>query len=191
MRGAGTRRLEGPVDNFLHIFFIWMHIFGVALLVGPQFFLALAWVPASRKISNLPERIQAMRIVTRRFGYIGGTGIVMLVVAGTYLIADWRDYYAVPDETEFTALRFGVVFIVKMTLFIVMLAAVALHMFYLGPRQLEALESQAKGERISEAEVRRVKMQSMAVSIVGLVLALVIMVMGVMLNSASWSLQEV
>lgn len=178
------------MDNFLHIFFIWMHILGVALFVGPQFFLALAWVPASRKISNLPERVQAMRIVTRRFGYIGGAGIVLLVVAGTFLIADWRDYYGVPDETEFTALRFGVVFIVKMTLFIVMLAAVGLHMFYLGPKQLEALEAQANGERITEAEVRSTKIQSMAVSITGLVLALVIMVMGVMLNSVSWSLQD-
>ena len=179
------------MDNFLHIFFIWMHILGVALLVGPQFFLALAWVPASRKISNLPERIQAMRIVTRRFGYIGGTGIVMLVVAGTYLIADWRDYYAVSEDDAFTSLRFGVIFIVKMVLFVVMLAVVALHMFYLGPRQLEALEAQANGERITEAELRSTKIQSMAVSITGLVLALVIMVMGVMLNSWRWSVQPI
>lgn len=178
------------MDNFLHIFFIWMHILGVALYVGPQFFLALAWVPASRKISNLPERVQAMRIATRRFGYIGGAGIVLLVVAGTYLIADWRDYYAVPEDTEFTALRFGVVFIVKMVLLTVMLAAVGWHMFFLGPRQLELLEAQANGERVSEAELRRARTLSMAVSITGLLLALAMMVMGVMLNSVAWSLQE-
>lgn len=179
------------MDNFLHVFFIWMHILGVALLVGPQFMLAFAWIPASRQISNLPDRIHAMRIMTRRFGYIGGAGIVLLVAAGSYLIADWRDYYAVPDDAAFTSLRFGVVFIVKMTLFVVMLAAVGLHMFYLGPRQLEAMESQARGERISEDEVRRTRRQSMLVSITGLALALAIMVMGAMLNTANWSLQEV
>jgi uncharacterized membrane protein len=184
---AGRR---GRLDNFLHVFFIWLHILGVALFVGPQFFLAFAWVPASRKISNLSERVEAMRIATRRFGYIGGAGIVLLVIAGTYLIADWRNYYGVPDETEFTALRFGVVFIVKMVLLIVMLAAVGWHMFFLGPNQLELLEAQANGGRVSDAELRRARTLSMAVSITGLVLALVIMVMGVMLNSVQWSLQE-
>jgi uncharacterized membrane protein len=178
------------LDNFLHIAFIWLHILGVALLVGPQFFLALAWIPASRRISNLPERIEAMRIVTRRFGYIGGAGILLLVIAGSYLIADWRDYYGVPENIEFTELRFGVVFIIKMVLFVVMLAAVALHMFYLGPRQLERMEMQARGEGVSEAELRSARMQSMMTSVLGLVLALAIMVLGAMLNTASWSLQR-
>jgi len=179
------------VDNFLHIFFIWLHILGVALLVGPQFFLALAWIPASRQITDLPTRVKAMRTVTTRFGWIGGAGIVIIVVAGTYLIADWRDYYAIPEDAEFTSLRFGVLFIVKMTLFVVLLAALALHMFYLGPRQLEKLEDQAAGLNVSEAELKQIRMRSMAVSITGLVLALVIMVMGAMLNTANWSLQEV
>ena len=43
---AGGIRPEAFVENFLHIFFIWLHILGVALFVGPQFFLAFAWVPA-------------------------------------------------------------------------------------------------------------------------------------------------
>ena len=179
------------MDNFWHVFFIWMHILGVALLVGPQFFMALAWIPASREITDLPVRIKAMRTITRRFGYIGGAGIVLLVLAGSYLIADWRDYYGVPDDAAFTDLRFGVVFIIKMSLFTVMLVALAVHMFWLGPRQLEALEAQANGERISEAEVRSARIQSMLTSVLGLVLALAIMVMGAMLNTANWSLQEI
>jgi uncharacterized membrane protein len=179
------------VDSFLHIFAIWVHILGVALFVGPQFFIALAWVPASRQIPDLKVRVEAMRTVTRRFGYIGGAGIVLLVLAGSYLIADWRNYYGVPDEVGFTELRFGVVFIIKMTLLMVMLAVVAFHMFYLGPKQIEAMEAQANGERISDEEVRRARMMSMSASVLGLALALVLMVMGVMLNSANWSLQEV
>lgn len=181
----------GPVDNFWHIFFIWMHILGVALLVGPQFFMAFAWIPASRGIDDMRARVKAMRTITRRFGYVGGAGIVLIVTAGSYLIADWRDYYAVEDSVSFTALRFGVVFIVKMTLFTVMIAALAAHMFWLGPHQLEALEAQANGERISEAEIRSARKISMFTSILALVLSLAIMVMGAMLNTAGWSLQEV
>lgn len=182
---------EDSLDNFLHIFCIWVHILGVALFVGPQFFLALAVVPASRRIPDLKSRVELIRTVTRRFGYVGGAGLVLIVAAGSYLIADWRDYYGVPDDAGFTSLRFGVVFIIKMSLFVVMLAIVALHMFYLGPRQVEAMESQANGESITEAEVRSARTQSVAASIAGLALALVLMVMGVMLNSVNWSLQEV
>lgn len=177
------------MDNFLHIFFIWVHILGVALFVGPQFFMAFAWVPASRRIADPQARIAAMKLITRRFGYIGGAGIVLLVAAGTYLIADWRNYYGVPDDVGFTDVRFGVVFIIKMTLLTVMLAVLAFHMFYLGPRQLEAMEAQANGERISPEEVRKARMMSMTASVLGLLMALALMVMGVMLNSVSWSLQ--
>ena len=112
------------MDQFLHILAIWVHVLGIALWVGPQFFMALAWVPTSRKIEDLPTRVAAMRTITRRFAYIGGTGLVLIIAAGTYLIIDWRDYYGVPEETEFTSLRFGLWFIIKMTVLLVMLAAV-------------------------------------------------------------------
>lgn len=179
------------MDNFLHILFIWLHILGVALFVGPQFFLAFAWVPASRGIDDMQTRIKAMRTITRRFGYVGGAGLVLIILAGGYLIGDWRNFYAVPDDTGFTDLRFGVVFIIKMTLLLVMLVALGIHMFILGPRQMDRLEAQARGENVSEAELRKARMQSMTFSILGLVLALAIMVLGAMLNDVSWSLQEV
>jgi uncharacterized membrane protein len=179
------------VTNFLHIFFLWLHILGVALLVGPQFFLAYAWIPASRGIEDLQTRVTAMRTITRRFGYLGGAGLVLIVLAGTYLISNWRDYYGVSEDTGFTDVRFGVVFLVKMVLLLLMLVALAIHIFILGPRQLDRLDAQARGEAVSEAELRKARVQSMFFSIAGLVLALAIMVLGVMLNSASWSLQSV
>lgn len=178
------------MDNFLHIFFIWMHILGVALLVGPQFFLAYAWIPASRGIEDMPTRIKAMRTITRRFGYIGGAGLVLIVIAGSYLISDWRDYYGVPEDAGFTDLRFGVVFIIKMTLLLVMLAALAVHILILGPRQMDRMEAQAMGQDVSAADVKKARIQSMIFSILGLALALAIMVLGVMLNDVSWSLQS-
>ncbi len=178
------------MDNFWHIFFIWLHVLGVALFVGPQFFLALAVVPATRQITDLKARVAAVRVVTRRFAYIGGAGLVLIVAAGSYLIADWRDYYGVPDDAGFTDLRFGVVFIIKMSLFLVMLAIVGAHMFFFGPRLVEAMESEANGERISADEVRSARLQSVVASVLGLALALVLMVMGAMLNATGWSLQE-
>lgn len=179
------------MDNFLHILFIWLHILGVALFVGPQFFLAFAWVPASRTIEDMPTRITAMRTITRRFGYVGGVGLVLIVIAGGYLVGDWRSFYSQPDDVGFMDLRFGVVFTIKMVLLLVMLVALGIHIFILGPRQMDRLEAQARGEHVSEAEMRKARMQSMTFSILGLVLALAIMVLGAMLNDVSWSLQEV
>ena len=177
------------MENFLHISFLWLHILGIALFVGPQFFLAFAWLPASRGIEDLPTRVKAMRTITTRFGYIGGVGLALIVIAGGYLIGSWRSYYGLPDDVGFNDLRFGVIFSIKMTLLLVMLVATGLHMFVIGPRQLAKMEAVAAGENVSEEEVRKVRMQSMMLSMSGLALTLVIMVLGVMLSSTKFSLQ--
>ncbi len=178
------------MENFLHILAIWMHILGIALFVGPQFFLAFAWIPASRGITDLPTRVKAMRTITRRFGYIGGIGLLLILIAGSYLIATWRDYYSQPGELEFTSIRYGVIFIVKMSVLLVMLIVVGFHTFVTGPRLLNRLEAQANGERVTDDELRRLRVQSMALSILGLLLALTIMAMGVSMTSTNYSFQD-
>lgn len=178
------------MENFLHIAAIWLHILGIALFVGPQFFLALAWVPASRGIADLPTRVKAMRTITRRFAYIGGAGLVLIILAGTYLITSWRDYYSQPDDVEFTSIRYGVIFIIKMNVLILMLLVVGIHTFLTGPRLLGRLEAQANGEPVTDADLHRLRMQSMALSITGLVLALVIMAMGASMSSTNYSFQD-
>ena len=177
------------MENFLHITAIWLHIFGIALFVGPQFFLAFAWLPASRGIEDLPTRVKAMRTITTRFGYVGGVGLALIVIAGSYLIATWRTYYGLPDDISFNSLRFGVIFSIKMVILLVMLAFTGLHMFVVGPRQLAKMEALAGGENVPEEEIRKVRMQSMMLSMSALTLTLVIMVLGVMLSSTKFSLQ--
>jgi uncharacterized membrane protein len=177
------------LDETLRIIAVWVHILGIALFVGPQFFLAFAWPPASRLITDARVRVRVMRTITRRFGYLGGVGLVLIIVAGTYLISTWRDYYGIPDDTGFTEIRYGVVFIVKMTLLIVLLAVTAAHAFIVGPKLSDLLEAQAEGERFQDDAVRSMRLRSMALSITGLVTALAMMVMGTMLATPAFSLQ--
>jgi putative copper resistance protein D len=174
----------------LHVLALWTHILGIALFVGPQFFLAFAWVPASRGIADLPTRLQAMRTITRRFGYIGGVGLLLILVAGVYLVATWRSYYHQPSDLGFWELHYGVVFTAKMAVLAVMLGMLALHTFVVGPRLLDRMEAQARGEEVPETVLGRVRAQSMALSIGGLVLTLVIMVMGASLTTYTFSLRE-
>ena len=176
------------MENTLHIIAVWTHILGIALFVGPQFFLAFAWVPAARMIPDQRVRAQLTRTLTRRFGWIGGIGLVLIVLAGGYLIGNWRKYYAQPDDLSFTEIRYGVIFIVKMMLLLVMLAIVGLHTFMVGPRLADAIDAEVAGTGTAE-ETRRARMLSMLFSISGLVLALAIMVLGVMMNTTKFSFQ--
>jgi hypothetical protein len=89
----------------------------------------------------------------------------------------------------FTEIRYGVIFITKMTLLIILLAVTAAHAFIVGPKLSDLLEAQAEGETFQDGAVRSARMQSMALSITGLAIALVMMVMGTMLATPSFSLQ--
>lgn len=178
------------MENFLHIAAVWLHVLGIALFVGPQFFLAFAWVPASRRIEDLSTRVAAMRTITTRFGWIGGIGLLLILIGGTYLIMTWRDYHGVGDAVGFLDLRYGVVFVIKMVLLVVMVVLTGLHMFVVGPSQVDAMEEQARGGAVSDKEVRRLRVTSMVLSITGLILTLVIMGFGVSLGAAEYSLQN-
>jgi uncharacterized membrane protein len=178
------------MKDALHIIAIWTHILGIALYVGPQFFLAFAWVPASRGIADQQSRLRTMRVITRRFGIIGGIGLALILIAGGYLIADWRNFYAIPSDTGFNDLRFGIIFSVKMLLLVVMLIIVGIHTWKVGPKLMDTLQAQADGKPVTEAELRSARMRSMALSVTGLVLVLLIMVCGTMLTTTSFSLRS-
>ncbi|MCY4392584.1 MAG: CopD family protein [Chloroflexi bacterium] len=178
------------MENFLHIAAVWLHVLGIALFVGPQFFLAFAWVPASRQIEDMQTRVAAMRTITTRFGWIGGIGLLLILIGGTYLIMTWRDYHNIVEGTAFFDLRYGVVFVIKMVILVVMIVLVGLHMFVVGPSQVDAMEERARGEDVPDVRMRQIRITSLVLSITGLILALVIMGFGVSLGATEYSLKN-
>lgn len=178
------------MENTFHAAALWLHILGIALFVGPQFFLAFAWVPASRGIADQATRIKAMRTITTRFAWIGGIGLGLILVAGIYLIASWRSYYTVPDDAGFNSLWFGILFSVKMAVLVVMLVILGFHTFVVGPKQVELMDQKAQGKNVTDADIAAIRRRSMILSISGLLLTLVIMGLGVAMNTANFSLQE-
>src|SRR5688572_33474218 len=68
------------MDDTLRAIAVWVHILGIAVFVGPQFFLAFAWGPVARTIGDQHTRLDLTRKVTRRFGMLAGFGLALIIV---------------------------------------------------------------------------------------------------------------
>ena len=108
-----------------------IHVTAAALLVGPQVLLFLAVVPSTWLIEDERLRRDVTRVVTARFGTISGVTIVALLATGLY-----QFYEVVPEaiQDDLSNFRFGLVFILKMTLFTLLLVMIAVHAFVIAPR---------------------------------------------------------
>lgn len=128
-----------------------LHVTAAAALVGPQLLLFGVVVPATRQLPE-QQRSAVTRVVTRRFGMLAGGALVVLLVTGLY-----QFYTVVPQavQDEMTEFRFGTIFMTKMTLFVVLLALIAAHAAWLGPRIQRALDAagDATGGATADSEV--------------------------------------
>lgn len=154
----------------------WVHITAATIWVGPQFFLAIAAVPAVRTIEDARVRAQVMRVITRRFGYLAWGAMAVLVVSGVgNLFEITREKIPLGDLNSF---NYGPILSAKIVLVIATIALTALHSFVLGPRIAALQESAA-----TEAEVASARRSSMIVSGVNLLLALGILFCAALLNT--------
>lgn len=148
---------------------LWLHILGATLWVGPQFSLALAGVPAVRAISDDAVRAQALRRLTSRVGMVTGAGLLILILTGIDNIIR-----RAPDDLF--DLRYGPILVAKLVLVALTLVATVYHAAIIGPRLLRATEA---GD---QAAVRRLRVRSLAASMLTLVLALVILYLATLLR---------
>lgn len=176
--------------NALHALALWVHIFGIAIWVGPQVFLIVGWPAASAAISDPVTRIEVVRVLTRRFTYLGSFGLMLVVGAGVYMVLAWPSYYAVPWRAAFLEVWFGPLFFTKLAMVIVMLVVTARHIFVVGPAQIEAMAAEARGDPVLPGAVARARRRSRTLSVTGLLLTLAIMGFGAVLATARFSTRE-
>jgi putative copper export protein len=122
-----------------------LHVTAAATLVGPQLLLFVAVIPATRQLPEA-QRSAVTRVVTRRFGMLAGGALLVLLATGLY------QFYTVvpePQREAMTEFRFGMIFMTKMTLFVVLLALIAAHVAWLAPRIQRALD--AAGDTTGDA----------------------------------------
>jgi len=152
----------------------WLHILAATVLVGPQFFLFMAAVPAIRTVEDAQQRARAMRVVTTRFGWLAWGAIAVLIITGIGNLYE----IAPVDPEDINDLNYGTIFMVKMTLLVVVVALMALHSFVLGPRLMRLTEQGA-----SDADLASARRASMMISGLNLLLTLAIIFCAALLHT--------
>lgn len=137
---------------------LWIHILAAAVFVGPQVFLVLAALPALRTIDDVRARQQASRVMTRRFGVIGGLALGVLIVTGLVNYSHVNDLGYI-DRDAFPRYFFALQ--IKLTLVAVVVVLTVLHGAVFG-RRLQGLQERGASEEELEATRRWSVMLSMA-----------------------------
>jgi len=155
---------------------LWVHILSAVSFVGPQIFLVFAVGPAIRTLHDAQERARVMRVMTMRFGMMGGGALVLLVLTGII------NYIHASDSGHLDFERYFIVLQVKLTLVALVVLMTVLHGAVFG-WQLQALHER----NASETEVAAVRARSQLLSMATLVASVAILLCAALLGS-DWSL---
>ena len=163
---------------------LWLHIVAATVWLGPQIFMFVVTVPAVRVIADRETRIQVLRVVTTRFGWLAWSAMVVLVLTGISNVFDHE------DESGISVLdfdwRYSWIFFTKMALVGLMIALTALHSFVVGPRQMALAEQEEESE-----EAPRLRRSGAILSSVNLLAALATVFAAALLANDAFSIQEV
>lgn len=167
---------------------IWLHVIAVAVWLGGQIVTAAAVIPALRSIGERAHWIDALEAFTRRFGRIGIAAMIVIVVTGGAMVDPRLDQAAEFGDAVSDA-RWGVVFVIKMSLWLAMIAVIGAHQFIFGPRQLAlARAAIASHDAGDEAALVRMRRLTVALSMAGLLLTLAVAGAGAFLGNHGFSM---
>ncbi|MGE3856717.1 MAG: hypothetical protein AB7G21_07155 [Dehalococcoidia bacterium] len=179
---------------------IMIHVTAAAVLVGPQILMFLAVVPATWIIEDNEKLKRAItRVVAARFGMLAGIAIVTLLVTGLY-----QYYTTVPESVRATPedYRFGTIFILKMTMFTVLIVLIYIHMFRYGRRIAALSDEVIAGEddpfstsadqlRETRNELERMRQKSFGFSVFILGASLITLWLGVALGDPTFAWSKI
>ena len=162
----------------------WIHIVAVAVWIGPQFFMFLVTVPAVRVIEDPAVRLQVMRVIVTRFGWLAWAAMAVIVLSGVSNLFQEAEEFGHIWDTEY---RYFQIFSTKMVLVGLMVILTALHTFVIGPKQLRLLE-EMRSDSTEAAGLRRV---SIIISSLTLLLSIATVYAAAVLANHDYSFQLV
>ncbi len=163
-----------------------IHVTAAAALVGPQVLLFLAVVPSTWLIEDERLRRNVTSVVAARFGMISGVAIVALLATGLY-----QFYQLVPDiiQDDINEFRWGPLFVVKMTLFTMLIVLIAVHTLVFA-RRIQRWSDAVIADPDDEEAVWRLDQQrrrSFLISLAMILVSLTTLALGVMLGHHEYS----
>lgn len=166
--------------GIVYLFSVWLHVLAATTWLGGMLFLVLVVVPTLRK-GERKVAAAVMRDSGRRFRTVGWICFAVLVATGTYN-AWWRGVrWHLLVDAQWTGTTFGRVFVIKLSVFLLVLLLSVQHDFFIGPRASRALVA---GEMETAEGLRR---QASLLGRFTAVLALVIFGLAVVLvRGAVW-----
>ncbi len=165
-----------------------LHVVTVAVWLGGQIVTAACVVPALRAVGDRSLWLDALEGFTKRFGRVGIVAMIIIVITGGAMVDPRLDQAANFGEGIYDA-RWGVIFVTKMALWAVMIVLIGLHQFVFGPRQLELARATANADE-DTPELRRVRLTTIALSILGLLFTLAVAAAGAFLGNHGFSMQS-
>ena len=165
---------------------VWLHLIFVAIWIGAQVLTGFAVVPSVRRIRDDADRVETLRIFTRKFNIVAWGSLLLIVISGGAMtgdrIEDVKDIFG-----GFYDSRWGVIFSIKMTLVVIMAALVALHAFVLGPRLMEINRRAVERVAAGEEQIRGLRVKSGIVAGLGLLTSLLVLGCGAFLANTAFS----
>ena len=158
-----------------HAIVLWIHILAAVAFIGPQIFLVFAAMPALRTIADVEVRARASRMMTSRFGMLGGTALVVLLITGI------MNYTYANSRHDLDAKRYFIALQIKLTLVAVVVVLTILHGAVFG-RRLQQMQERGA----SETELAQTRQWSMLLSLATLAASILILLCAAILGS-TWS----
>jgi copper resistance protein D len=149
-----------------------LHLIGGAVFVGGMVMLGVV-ASAARGVVADRERIALLRVIGRRFLWLGGIALLVVIATGSDMASDRHVWGHLTDTT------YGKTLLAKLILVGVVVVLTAVHSFVQGPA-LSRLREQAldrPDDQEVQAAIRRRSAQAGIVSVLNLVAALAILVL--------------
>lgn len=168
------------MDNFSLI----LHVISAAVLVGGMILLFVAVTPATWLIEDEGLRTQVTRVVTRRFASMTVAALVILLVTGLYQL-----FSIVPESirSNMGDYRFGVAFMAKIALAVLLVAGIAVHAMYYGPRIARLADEVAAGDEERAWQLENLRRASLLISLLLLIVGVAVAALGVVLGNHDFS----
>ncbi len=124
--------------NFYDPLVIWVHLVFTSIWVGGSIFIGVVLAPLLKKtIPDLNKRISFMVIVGRRFNYLGGSALLILVITGIY---NARTIFAQPSLLFESS--YGYILLAKIILVCILFIVYIIHVLILNKKvEKQILES--------------------------------------------------